>query len=133
MRHEKRVEIRWSDVDAYMHVNNAVYATYLEECRDEWVDRALGELGDAWDFVLARVAIDFRRELRLEDEEVVVSCTLERIGNSSVTLSEEIRTRDGELSAEAEAVLVARDRELGRSRPLTEAEREAFESALQAR
>ena len=86
MRHEKRVEIRWSDVDAYMHVNNAVYATYLEECRDEWVDRALGELGDAWDFVLARVAIDFRRELRLEDEEVVVSCTLHRIGNSSVTL-----------------------------------------------
>ena len=133
MRHEKRVEIRWSDVDAYMHVNNAVYATYLEECRDEWVDRALGELGDAWDFVLARVAIDFRRELRLEDEEIVVSCTLQRIGNSSVTLSEEIRTREGELSAEAEAVLVARDRELGRSRPLTEAEREAFEGVLQAR
>jgi acyl-CoA thioester hydrolase len=133
MRHEKHVEIRWSDVDAYMHVNNAVYATYLEECRDEWVDRALGELGDAWDFVLARVAIDFRRELRLEDEEVVVSCALERIGNSSITLSEEIRTRDGELSAESEAVLVARDRELGRSRPLTEAEREAFEGALQAR
>ena len=52
MRHEKRVEIRWSDVDAYMHVNNAVYATYLEECRDEWVDAALGQLGDAWDFVL---------------------------------------------------------------------------------
>ena len=133
MRHEKRVEIRWSDVDAYMHVNNAVYATYLEECRDEWVDRALGKLGDAWDFVLARVAIDFRRELRLEDEEIVVSCTLQRIGNSSVTLSEEIRTREGDLSAEAEAVLVARDRELGRSRPLTEAEREAFEGVLQAR
>jgi acyl-CoA thioester hydrolase len=133
MTHEKHVEIRWSDVDAYMHANNAVYATYLEECRDEWVDRALGELGDSWDFVLARVAIDFRRELRLEDEEVVVSCTLERIGNSSVTLSEEIRTREGELSAEAEAVLVARDRELGRSRPLTEAEREAFEGVLQAR
>ena len=133
MRHEKRVEIRWSDVDSYLHVNNAVYATYLEECRDEWVDRALGELGDAWDFVLARVAIDFRRELRLEDEEVVVSCTLDRIGNSSVTLSEEIRTRDGELSAEAEAVLVARDRDLGRSRPLTEAEREAFVGALQAK
>jgi len=130
MRHEKRVEIRWSDVDAYMHVNNAVYATYLEECRDEWVDAALGELGDAWDFVLARVAIDFRRELRLEDEEVVVSCTLERIGNSSVTLTEEIRTRDGELSAESEAVLVARDRKLGRSRLLTVVEREALERAL---
>ena len=130
MRHEKRVEIRWSDVDAYQHVNNAVYATYLEECRDEWVDRVLAGVSDSWDFVLARVAVDFRRELRLEDEEVVVSCALVRIGNSSVTLSEEIRTRDGELSAEAEAVLVARDRELGRSRPLTTIERQAFERAL---
>jgi acyl-CoA thioester hydrolase len=134
MTHEKRVEIRWSDVDAYEHVNNAVYATYLEECRDEWVDRVLRDTAaDAWDFVLARVAIDFRRELRLEDEEVVVSCGLERIGNSSLTLGEQIRTRDGELAAESEAVLVARDREQGGSRPLTEAEREAFEGALQAR
>jgi acyl-CoA thioester hydrolase len=129
--HEKRVEIRWRDVDAYLHVNNAVYATYLEECRDEWVERTLGVAGDAWDFVLARVAIDFRRELRLEDEEVVVSCRLERIGNSSITLREEVRTRDGELSAEAEAVLVARDREAGRSRPLTDAERAALEQASQ--
>lgn len=130
MTHEKKVEIRWRDVDAYQHVNNAVYATYLEECRDEWVERALGGAGDSWDFVLARVAIDFRRELRLEDEEVVVSCTLERIGNSSLTLREQIRSREGEIAAEAEAVLVARDRELGRSRPLTEAERGAFERAL---
>jgi acyl-CoA thioester hydrolase len=130
MRHEKRVEIRWSDVDAYQHVNNAVYATYLEECRDEWVERVLGKSGDSWDFVLARVAIDFRRELRLEDEHVVASCALTRIGNSSITLSEQIRTQDGDLSAEAEAVLVARDRELGRSRPLTAVEREAFERAL---
>jgi acyl-CoA thioester hydrolase len=130
MRHEKRVEIRWGDVDAYQHVNNAVYATYLEECRDEWVERVLGKSGDSWDFVLARVAIDFRRELRLEDEHVVVSCALTRIGNSSITLSEQIRTQDGDLSAEAEAVLVARDRELGRSRPLTAVERETFERAL---
>jgi acyl-CoA thioester hydrolase len=130
MRHEKRVEIRWSDVDAYQHVNNAVYATYLEECRDEWVERVLGKSGDSWNFVLARVAIDFRRELRLEDGHVVVSCALTRIGNSSITLSEQIRTQDGDLSAEAEAVLVARDRELGRSRPLTAVEREAFDRAL---
>jgi acyl-CoA thioester hydrolase len=130
MAHEKRVEIRWSDVDAYLHVNNAVYATYLEECRDEWIEATLGDVGDSWDFVLARIAIDFRRELRLEDEEVLVSCSLARIGNSSITLGEQIRTREGELAAEAEAVLVARDREHGRSRPLTEVERQAFELAL---
>ena len=131
MAHEKEVEIRWRDVDAYVHVNNAVYATYLEECRDEWVDITLTGVGDTWDFVLARVAIDFRRELRLEDEAVVVSCSLARIGNSSITLREQIRTREGELSAESEAVLVARDREAGRSRQLTEAERAAFERVLE--
>jgi acyl-CoA thioester hydrolase len=130
--HEKRIEIRWSDVDAYEHVNNAVYATYLEECRDEWIEAALGEAGDVWDFVLARVAIDFRRELRLEDEEVVVSCALERIGNSSLTLREAIRARDGGLAAEAEAVIVARDRVRGGARPLTVAEREGFARMLPA-
>ena len=131
MVHEKRIEIRWRDVDAYGHVNNAVYATYLEECRDEWIERALDGAGDSWDYVLARVAIDFRRELRLEDATLVVSCRLERIGNASLTLREQIRTADGELAAGAEAVLVARDRESGRSRPLVAAEREAFERALE--
>ena len=125
--HEKRIEIRWRDVDAYRHVNNAVYATYLEEGRDEWLEGTLGDVGSSWDYVLARVAIDFRRELRLEDEEVVVTCRLERIGNASLTLREQIRTRDGELAAESEAVIVARDRETGRSRPLSELERETFE------
>jgi len=131
MVHRKRVEIRWRDVDAYLHVNNAVYATYLEECRDEWINRVLDGTGDAWDFVLARVAIDFRRELRLENEEVEVSCALAEIGTASVTLREEIRTREGELAAEAEAVLVARDRESSRSRPLRDAERTALERALE--
>ncbi len=126
---EKQIEIRWRDVDAYRHVNNAVYATYLEEGRDEWLEHTLGEVGSPWDFVLARVAIDFRRELRLEDEAVVVSCRLERIGNSSLTLEEQIRTRSGELAAAAEAVLVARDANTGRPRPLNELERETFERA----
>jgi acyl-CoA thioester hydrolase len=125
--HEKRIEIRWSDVDAYQHVNNAVYATYSEECRDEWLSQVLAGESDEWDFVLARVAIDFRRELRLEDEWVVASCRLERIGTASVTLHEEIRAAEGWLAAEAEAVLVARDREAGRARPLRADERAALE------
>ncbi len=127
--HEKRIEIRWRDVDAYRHVNNAVYATYLEECRDELVERLLAGVGDTWDYVLARVAIDFRRELTQDDDEIVVSSAVAHVGRSSVRLREEIRTRDGELSAEAEAVLVARDPTTGRSRPLVDAEREAFERA----
>lgn len=130
--HEKRIEIRWRDLDAYRHVNNAVYATYLEECRDELVDSVLEGIGDVWDYVLARVAIDYRRELTQTDDVVVVRCVVQRLGTSSITLREEIRTRAGELSAEAEAVLVARDQKTGRSRPLTGAERAAFEHAREA-
>ena len=55
---------------------------------------------------------------------------LERIGTASLTLREEIRTADGEVSAESEAVIVARDRENGGSRPLKDVERAAFERAL---
>ena len=132
MRHEKRIEIRWRDMDALGHVNNAVYATYLEECRDEWAQKALGDVSDMWAWVLARVAIDFRRELTQDDDAVVVSATLVRIGTSSLTLREEVRTLDGTLSAEAEAVIVARDSETGRSRPLTGEERAALETVLVA-
>jgi acyl-CoA thioester hydrolase len=128
--HEKQIEIRWRDQDAYGHVNNAVYLTYLEEVRDEWLERALGDSGDAWGYVTARVAIDFRRELTQDDDAIVARLWLTRIGTSSVTTREEILTVGGELAAEAEAVLVARDAETGRSRPLSAPERVAFEREL---
>ena len=130
--HEKQIEIRWRDQDAYGHVNNAVYLTYLEEVRDEWLERALGDAGDAWGYVTARVAIDFRRELTQDDDAIVARLWLTRIGTSSVTTREEIVTVGGELAAEAEAVLVARDSETGRSRPLSDAERAALERELGA-
>jgi acyl-CoA thioester hydrolase len=127
---EKRIEVRWRDVDALRHVNNAVYATYLEECRDGWLEQALGDAAAMWDYVLARVAIDFRREIGLDEEAVVVRTTLTRIGSSSFTLHEEVRKLDGTVAAEAESVIVARDRETGSSRPLTASERERLVAAL---
>ncbi len=130
MTYEKRIEVRWRDVDALRHVNNAAYATYLEECRDGWLERALGDDGAMWDYVLARVAIDFRREVGLDEEAVLARASLASIGTSSITLREEIRMLDGTLAAEAESVIVARDRETGRSRPLTPAERTKLEAAL---
>ena len=132
MTYEKRIAVRWRDVDALRHVNNAVFATYLEECRDAWLEQALGEDGALWDYVLARVAIDFRHEIALEEEVVLARATLVRIGTSSLTLREEIRLLDGTLAAEAESVIVARERETGRSRPLTNAERAALEAVLPA-
>ena len=130
--HEKRVEIRWRDVDQYGHVNNAVYLTYLEEARDEWLELALGDVGDSWDFVLAHVSIDYRRELRLEDDWVIVRCGLERLGNSSVRTREMLVLSDGTVSAEAQAVMVARDRAAGKSRSLSELERKKLNSAPKA-
>jgi acyl-CoA thioester hydrolase len=129
--HEKRIEIRWRDVDNYGHVNNAVYLTYLEEVRDEWLASTLRDDEAVWDYVIAHVAIDFRHEVRQEDDDVVATCRLERIGTSSVRTREEVRTAAGKLAAEATAVLVARDRQAGTSRPIAPAERAAFERELE--
>ena len=129
--HEKRIEIRWRDVDNYGHVNNAVYLTYLEEVRDEWLARTLRDEEAVWDFVIAHVSIDFRTEVRQADDHVIATCRLERIGTSSVRTREEVRRVDGRLAAEAGAVLVARDRDAGGSRPIRPVERAAFERELE--
>jgi acyl-CoA thioester hydrolase len=130
--HEVRVEIRWRDMDAYGHVNNGVFLTYLEEARDAWVQKVLGAITDTWDFVLARVAIDFRSELRQEDGAVLARCRLDSIGRASVRTREEIMKLDGSLAAEAGSVIVPRDPATGRSRPLTAEERAALERELEA-
>jgi acyl-CoA thioester hydrolase len=129
---ERRIEIRWRDVDAYGHVNNAVYLTYLEEARDAWVARVLGPVTDTWHFVLARVEIDYRAELTQEDGAVIVRCGLESIGRSSVRTREEIVKLDGTVSAVAAAVTVPRESASGRSRPLSDVERGALERELDA-
>jgi acyl-CoA thioester hydrolase len=128
---ERRVELRWRDMDAYGHVNNAVYLNYLEEARDAWVQEVLGKVTDTWDFVLARVSIDFKQELKQEDGAVLVRCALDSFGRSSVRTREEIVKQDGTISAIAESVIVARDPKVGRSRPLNDAEREALDRELQ--
>jgi acyl-CoA thioester hydrolase len=127
VEHQKRIEIRWRDLDVFGHVNHVVFLTYLEESRDEWLGGSLGDPDAVWDWVLAHVDIDYRRELVLADDAIVATCRLDRIGRSSVSTYEEVRTAGGEPAAQARAVLVARDRESGRSRPLTAAERSAFE------
>jgi acyl-CoA thioester hydrolase len=127
---ERRIEIRWRDLDAYGHVNNAVYLNYLEEARDAWVQEVLGKVTDTWDFVLARVAVDFKRELTQQDAAVLVRCSLDSFGRSSVRTREEIVTSDGMLSAVAESVIVPRDPKAGSSRPLTDEERAALERDL---
>ncbi len=124
--HEKRIEIRWRDLDALGHVNNAVYLSYLEEVRTQWLAHVLGGHETVWSWVLVRVAIDYRRELSLDDGAVIARCRLSRIGTSSVRTEEEIVTEAGEVAARAEAVVAARNADSTSSRPLTEEERVAF-------
>jgi len=129
MTHEKEIEIRWRDLDAFNHVNHIVFLTYLEEVRDEWLGRVLADPALVWGYVIARVEIDYRRELTLEDDVVVARCSLERLGTKSVVTTESIITRGGETAAEAKAVLVARDGQTGQSRVISDEERAAFERA----
>jgi acyl-CoA thioester hydrolase len=97
------------------HANNAVYSTFLEEAR-------IDVLGGLADFILARVEIDFRSELRAgEDIEVRTRCS--RIGTRSFELEHEIHA-DDRLAAEAKSILVGYDYERGQSVPLPEAVRD---------
>ena len=128
--HEKRIEIRWRDLDAYQHVNQAVYLTYLEQILDDWLRGVLGlDEGEVWHYGPAHVSIDYRDELRLEDREAVGSVRLERVGTKSVTVRAELRALDGRLAVEAEMVIVSRDPATGASQPLSEDERAAFQAA----
>ena len=130
MAAEVEIAIRWRDVDAYGHVNNAVFLTYLEEARDRLIESLFGE--GAWDFVIARVAIDYRSELSQADRAVTARCVVTGYGTSSVRTTERIATVDGRLAAESESVIVARDHESGRSRPLTEDERLTLRRTIDA-
>ena len=127
---ERRIAIRWRDMDAYGHVNNAVYLTYLEECRDAWAQSVLGGVSDTWDFVLAHVGIDYRRQLTQDDGEVIVRCRIAGYGRSSVRTVEEILLADGTASANAESVIVPRDPQTLRARPLTDEERAILNEEL---
>ncbi|MEP6477359.1 MAG: acyl-CoA thioesterase [Actinomycetota bacterium] len=129
--HELRVKIRWRDMDAYGHVNNAVYLTYLEECRDAWVRSVLGDSADVWDFVLAHVEIDYRSQLTQDDGEILVRCRLDSFGRSSVRTREEILRAGGTVSAEAASVIVPRSAEGVGSRPLTDGERTILQRYLE--
>ena len=107
----RRERVRWRDCDAMGHVNNAVYSTFLEEARIE----ALGGLAE---FILARVEIDFRSELRAA-EEIEVRTRCSRIGTKSLDLEHEIHS-NGRLAAQAKSVLVGYDYDLGGSVELSD-------------
>jgi acyl-CoA thioester hydrolase len=126
---EVTIPIRWRDVDNYGHVNNAVYLTYLEEARDRWAHETLGP---EVDFVIVRIAIDYRRELSQDDDEVKVTCRGVGYGTSSIRTAERIVAKAGWVAAESESVIVAHDAEARSSRPLTHDEQATLDRAIAA-
>lgn len=121
------VQVRFSDTDALGHVNNAVYATYAELGRVEFV-RSLDMPPGG--FILARLAIDYRSQVRL-GQRVRVETWVERIGNSSVTMRQVVHADDTP-AAEIEAVAVWFDYGADRPLPIPESARREFEAWLAA-
>jgi acyl-CoA thioester hydrolase len=125
--HQKRIEIRWRDLDSYGHVNQAVYLTYAEEVLDDWFRTKLGrDPGVGWDYVARRTTIDYRGELRLADRVAVGSAELAQLGTTSLTARVMLSAPDGRVATELELVIVAIDGKGGAPRPLTDAERSAL-------
>jgi acyl-CoA thioester hydrolase len=124
-----RVSLRWSDMDALGHVNQAVYHELLEEARTELIS-ALPSY-DKHSFVMARVELDYRREIPLNHRFVEVTLLVESIGRSSITLTQQIFRSDGELAADGRSVMVAWDEHRRGSRPMSEKELAAL-AGLQA-
>ena len=124
---QKTIEIRWRDLDAYGHVNQAVYLTYAEEVLDAWFrDRFGRSSGEVWDYVARRTTIEYRSELRLADVTMIGSVELVRLGTTSVTTKTTLRASDGRPAAEVENVVVVIDGKGGAARPLTDGERAAL-------
>ncbi len=123
-----RIDVRWRDLDMLGHLNQSVYHELLEEGR-----AGLFHEIDAMDaFVLARVELDYRAEVRRDHSPIEVVARLTRIGRSSVTVEHDVLRNDGEVAATGSSVLVAWDPAERRSRPLSDGERSRLNAALGA-
>ncbi len=115
-----RVALRWGDMDALGHVNQAVYHELLEEARTAMLEALPTPPKGA--FVMARVELDYRREIPLAHRYVDVTLKVEAVGRSSITVFQRIVRSDGVLAADGRSVMVAWDRQLRGSRPLSDGE-----------
>ena len=112
-------EVRFSDLDAMRHVNNATFVTYLESARLRWWLHVTQRQGlDALDMILARTEIDYRSPA-LFGEAVRVGVRCVSMRRSSFALEFRVEERDsGRLLAEARKVCVYYDFATQRSQPI---------------
>ena len=121
------MSVRWRDLDAFNHVNNSKYLSYLEEARLRWMIGVPGQgLDDDVAPVVAAAQLNYRRPIEWPAE-VMIELFVERLGTTSLSIGHRITaagSRDT-LYCDGYVVMVWIDRETGQAAPLPEAVREA--------
>ena len=120
------IVLRWRDLDALGHLYHAEYLVLLDEARMAMFAAAL----PSWpEFVIARLELDYRGEVVLDDGPLTAYVRVERVGRTSVTLRERLSTRDGRVAVDSRCVVVLWDAERRSGREVTDEERHALTAA----
>ena len=110
--------VRFADLDPNQHVNNAVYATYFETGRVTLMkDRAYGLMPEGLAWIMVRLDIHFRAELRWPNL-IELGLGVARFGRTSVTFDQVVFS-GGKCIASAQAVTVLIDEKTRKPTPLT--------------
>ncbi|UTW03165.1 acyl-CoA thioesterase [Amphritea atlantica] len=126
--HQCQIAVRWGDMDAYGHVNNALYMRYLEEARVQFLaDIGAAMSGNGTDPVIINVGCTFLRPVSYPATMIIKSYVGE-IGRSSFMVWYELSTTDNpdQLCSEGYSKVVWMDHQTGRSVPLPETIRTAI-------
>ena len=132
LRHTFHCPMRWSDMDAYGHVNNVVYLTYLEEARVDMLFTLGAELGAkalSEGVLVARHEIDYRRPLVYHPRGVDIDLWTGAIKGASFEIRYEVHD-DETVFAHAASVLVPFDLTEKRPRRVSPEERSFLERYL---
>ena len=127
--------VRWDDIDAFGHVNNAKYLTYIQEARFQWLYyqyASQNQKPTLVEMVVARAEVDFIAPIYEGGRFYDVTLWVESIGNSSFTLGYEVLGDNGVVHARVKTVQVAVSMETKKSRPLSDEERAFLNSYLKA-
>ena len=133
MKYLSKQFVRWDDLDAFGHVNNAKYLTYAQEARFLWATEEYSAAmrdSSLIEMVVARAEVDFIEPIYDGGRFVDVEVSIEKIGNSSFNMLF-IISDQGKVFAKVKTVQVAVSLETKRSRPLTDKEREFLTKYLE--
>jgi acyl-CoA thioester hydrolase len=112
-------KLRYNDTDRQGHVNNAVFATFFETGRVEWLFGCGADLqGENGAFVLARLLLDYRMEVNWPGE-VEIGTRLAGLGRSSLRFEQAI-FQNGGCVATGETTIVLTDTTTRRSKPFSD-------------